>query len=146
MEALRPFGVVQVYRSITAYLSNAAEQLSSESWYLISGQGMGQTLTLADQKNAYTITDRATYLARKSTLQSTIGVEGDRRLLNVYHVMPVNPARLPNVKINVEGGQAFARFMVAPDTQRVIGDFGKDRYGQQLFVPDAGKSEAEVGL
>ena len=106
---------------------------------------MGQTLTLADQKNAYTITDRATYLARKSSLQSGIAVEGDKVLLNIYHVMPVNPAKFPSIKINVEGGQAFAKFMVAADTQKVIGDFGKDKYGQALFFPDAGKKDEEVG-
>jgi tungstate transport system substrate-binding protein len=116
-----------------------------QSWYLISGQGMGQTLTLADQKNAYTITDRATYLARKSSLQAAIAVEGDKVLLNIYHVMPVNPAKFPGIKINVEGGQAFAKFMVAADTQKVIGDFGKDKYGQALFFPDAGKKDEEVG-
>jgi len=116
-----------------------------KGWYLVSGQGMGQTLTLADQKNAYTIADRATYLARKSTLQSTIDVEGDKVLLNVYHVMPVNQAKFPNVKLNVAGGKAFADFMVAPDTQKVIGDFGKDKYGQALFFPDAGKKDEEVG-
>jgi tungstate transport system substrate-binding protein len=116
-----------------------------QSWYLISGQGMGQTLTLADQKDAYTITDRATYLTRKATLQSTIDVEGDKILLNIYHVMPVSPAKFPNVKLNIEGGQAFARFVVAPDTQKVIGDFGRDKYGQALFFPDAGKRDEEVG-
>jgi tungstate transport system substrate-binding protein len=116
-----------------------------QAWYLSSGQGMGATLTLADQKSAYTITDRATYLARRSTLQSSIAVEGDRALLNIYHVMPVNPARFPNVKVNVEGGQALARFLVAAETQRTIGDFGKERYGQALFFPDAGKKEEEVG-
>ena len=116
-----------------------------QSWLVSSGQGMGATLTLADQKNSYTITDRATYLARKSTLQSGVLVEGDRVLLNIYHVMPVNPAKFPGVKINVEGGRAFARFMVAPDTQRVIGEFGKEKYGQALFFPDAGKREEEVG-
>jgi tungstate transport system substrate-binding protein len=73
-------------------------------------------------------------------------VERDPVLLNVYHVMPVNPDKFPNVKLNVAGGKAFADFMVAPATQQVIGDFGKDKYGQPLFVPDAGKSEAEVGL
>ena len=73
-------------------------------------------------------------------------VEKDPLLLNVYHVMPVNPSKFPSVPINATGGQAFASFMVAPATQQVIGDFGKDKYGQQLFVPDAGKSERDVGL
>jgi tungstate transport system substrate-binding protein len=106
---------------------------------------MGATLTLADQKDAYAISDRATYLARKGVLQSEIMVEADRPLLNVYHVMPVDPARFPNVRINVAGGKAFADFLVAPDTQRVIGEFGKDKFGQPLFVPDAGKPEEQVG-
>jgi tungstate transport system substrate-binding protein len=107
---------------------------------------MGQTLTIADQKQAYTITDRATWLAFTGKIQLPVLVERDPVLLNIYHVMPVNPAKFPNVPINVPGGKAFADFMVAADTQKVIGDFGLDKYGQSLFVPDAGKSEAEVGL
>jgi tungstate transport system substrate-binding protein len=114
-------------------------------WYITSGQGIGATLTLADQKDAYTVSDRATYLARKSALQSQIMVEGDRPLLNIYHVMPVNPAKFPNIKINTAGGKAFADFLVTPETQKVIGEFGKEKFGQQLFVPDAGKSEEQVG-
>jgi tungstate transport system substrate-binding protein len=116
-----------------------------QAWYLLSGQGMGATLTLSDQKGAYTITDRATYLARKGSLQSDVVVEGDRALLNIYHVMPVNPAKFPGVKINVEGGQALAKFLVTAETQKTIGEFGKDKYGQPLFFPDAGKKEDEVG-
>jgi tungstate transport system substrate-binding protein len=117
-----------------------------QPWYIESGTGMGQTLIIADQRRAYTISDRATWLAFSNRVELPIMVEGDPVLLNVYHVMPVNPARFPNVQINTAGGKAFADFMVAPETQKVIGDFGKDKYGQQLFVPDAGKSEAEVGL
>ena len=115
-------------------------------WYIESGTGMGQTLTIADQKQAYTITDRATWLAFTGKIQLPILVERDPVLLNIYHVMPVNPAKFPTVTINVAGGKAFADFMVAADTQKVIGDFGMDKYGQALFVPDAGKSEADVGL
>jgi tungstate transport system substrate-binding protein len=107
---------------------------------------MGQTLTIADQRQAYTISDRATWLAFTGKIQLPIMVEMDPVLLNVYHVMPVNPAKFPNVPINAAGGKAFADFMVAPETQKVIGDFGKEKSGQQLFVPDAGKSEADVGL
>jgi tungstate transport system substrate-binding protein len=117
-----------------------------QPWYVESGTGMGQTLTIADQRQAYTISDRATWLAFTGKIQLPIMVERDPVLLNVYHVMPVNPARFPNVPINIAGGKAFADFMVSAETQKVIGEFGKDKYGEALFVPDAGKSEAEVGL
>jgi tungstate transport system substrate-binding protein len=117
-----------------------------QPWYTESGTGMGQTLTIADQRQAYTITDRATYLAYTGKIQLPIMVERDAVLLNVYHVMPVNPDKFRGVPINAVGGKAFADFMVASDTQQVIGNFGKEKYGQQLFVPDAGKSDADVGL
>ncbi len=115
-----------------------------QGWYVESGTGMGQTLTISDQRDAYTVADRATWLAFKDRLAMDIVLERDPVLFNVYHVMPVNPAKFPNVKINTAGGKAFADFMVAADTQKVIGDFGKDRYGQALFVPDAGKDESSL--
>lgn len=114
------------------------------TWYLETGQGMGPTLTIASEKGAYTLTDRATYLANKANLQLEILSEGDPGLLNVYHVMTVNPEKWP--KVNYDGAVAFMKFMTDPATQDLIGKFGADRYGQQLFVPDAGKSEEEVGL
>ena len=113
--------------------------------YVESGTGMGQTLTIADQKRAYTLTDRATWLAWTGKIDLPVLVEGDKALFNVYHVMPVNPARFPSIKINTTGAKAFADFLLAPATQEVIGSFGRDRYGQQLFVPDAGKQDADVG-
>jgi len=117
-----------------------------QPWYIESGTGMGQTLTIADQREAYTISDRATWLAFTGKIQLPILVEKDPALLNVYHVMPVNPDKFPGVPINVAGGRAFADFMVAPETQNVISQFGQAQYGQQLFVPDAGKAESDVGL
>jgi tungstate transport system substrate-binding protein len=110
-----------------------------QPWYVESGTAMVQTLTIADQRQAYTISDRATWLAFTGKIQLPIMVERDPVLLNVYHVMPVNPAKFPNVAINTAGGKAFADFMVSPETQKVIGEFGKDKYGEALFVPDAGK-------
>jgi tungstate transport system substrate-binding protein len=124
----------------------ASRNPRGQPWLITSGQGMGATLTLADQKDAYTIADRATYLARKHTLRLSILVEGDPRLLNIYHVMPVNPARFPSLRVNAQGGRAFAHWLVGPEAQRAIGDFGMDKYGQPLFVPDAGKREADLGL
>jgi tungstate transport system substrate-binding protein len=113
-------------------------------WYIESGQGMGQTLGIANERAAYTITDRATYFAFQKRINLSIVVEKDRPLLNIYSVMEVNPANGP--RVNAAGGKAFADFMLAPETQAVIKTFGVDKYGQPLFVPIAGtKSEEEVG-
>jgi tungstate transport system substrate-binding protein len=114
------------------------------AWYIETGQGMGATLTIASEKGAYTLTDRATYLANKDNLQLEIMLEGNNALLNVYHVITVNPDKWP--KVNYDGAMAFAKFMTDPATQAVIAEFGKDKYGQPLFFPDAGKTEADLGL
>ena len=114
------------------------------AWYLETGQGMGATLTIASEKDAYTLTDRATYLANKDKLQSVILVEGNNALLNVYHVMTIDPAKWP--KVNYEGAIAFSKFMTDPAVQEVIGKFGVDKFGQQLFIPDADKTDADLGL
>ena len=108
-----------------------------ESWYVESGQGMGATLQLADEKHGYTLTDRATYLTWRDKVQLVPMVEGDTSLYNVYHVLELNTKNAS--RINVAGGRALADFLVAPETQRLIGEFGKGRFGQSLFVPDAGK-------
>lgn len=117
---------------------------NGQAWYLESGQGMGATLTIASEKGAYTLTDRATYLALKDNLQLEILVEGDNALLNVYHVITVNPEKWD--RVNYEAALAFLNFMIAPSTQEVIGKFGVDKYGQPLFYPDADKTDAELGL
>lgn len=114
------------------------------SWYVESGQGMGATLTIASEKSAYTLTDRATYLANKSNLQLDLLLEKDNNLLNVYHVITVNPEKWP--KVNYDGAVAFAKWITDAATQDVIGKFGVDKYGQQLFIPDATKSDADLGL
>lgn len=114
------------------------------AWYLESGQGMGATLTIASEKSAYTLTDRATYLANKANLQLDILVEGEKSLLNVYHVITVNAEKWP--KVNYDGAIAFLNFMVEPSTQEVIGQFGVDKFGQPLFYPDADKTDADLGL
>jgi tungstate transport system substrate-binding protein len=114
-----------------------------QAWYQESGQGMGATLSIASEKAAYTITDRATYLATKKNLSLDVLVQGDPVLLNIYHVIEVNSAKSP--RINAMGAKAFAAFMVDPSTQEVISKFGIDKYGQALFFPDAGKKEADLG-
>ena len=114
------------------------------AWYLESGQGMGATLIIASEKSAYTLTDRATYLANKTNLQLDVLVEGDNSLLNVYHIITVNPDKWP--KVNYDGALAFLKFMIAPSAQEVIGQFGVEKYGQPLFYPDADKTDADLGL
>ncbi len=114
------------------------------SWYIETGQGMGPSLTIASERGGYTLTDRATFLANKANLQLKILVEGDNSLLNVYHVITVSPDKWP--KVNSEGAMAFLKFMTESSTQEVIGKFGVEKYEQQLFIPDAGKTDAEVGL
>jgi tungstate transport system substrate-binding protein len=113
------------------------------SWYIEAGQGMGATLGIANERNAYTITDRGTLLALRKRVSLPVLIEGDRALLNIYSVLEVNPANGP--RINSAGGKAFADFMVAPQTQDVIKKFGVEKFGQPLFVPVAGKKEEELG-
>ena len=109
------------------------------SWYQETGSGMAATLLVASERGAYTLTDRGTYLAQKANISLDVLVEGDKALLNIYHVMNVNPEKFP--KVNGKGGKAFVDFMVSSDTQKIIGEFGKDKYGSPLFFPDAGKPE-----
>ena len=108
-----------------------------------TGQGMGATLLVAEQRQGYTLTDRATYLAFGNRLTLKPMVEGAPSLLNIYHVYVVNPAKHPKVK--APEARAFAAFMVAPATQARIGAFGQSRFGQPLFFPDAGKDTASLG-
>ncbi len=121
----------------------AANITPEGSWYTESGQGMGATLKIASEQGAYTLTDRATYLANQANLQLENLVEGDASLLNIYHVIVVNPANCPTV--NNTGAIAFADYVVSPEAQALIGSYGVDKYGQQLFVPDAGKDESTLG-
>lgn len=114
-------------------------QPHGQPWYIESGQGMGATLQMASEKQAYTLTDIGTYLAWKSKIELAMLVQGDPELYNVYHVLEPNPRNAP--RINVAGGRAFADFMADSATQRIIGEFGKARFGQSLFVPDAGKPD-----
>ena len=113
------------------------------AWYIEAGQGMGATLGIADDRKAYTLTDRGTYLAFQKRVRLPILVEGDTPLLNIYSVMRVNPSNGP--RINSAGGAAFAEFVLSPETQAVVKTFGVEKYGQPLFVPVAGANEAEIG-
>jgi tungstate transport system substrate-binding protein len=111
-------------------------------WYVEAATGMGQTLTIASEKRAYTISDRGTYLSRRSDLALDILVEKDPPLINVYHVITVNATKFP--RVNRAGADAFADYLVSTEAQDLIGKFGVDRYGQPLFFPDAGKKEEDL--
>jgi tungstate transport system substrate-binding protein len=120
----------------------AAGLTPSGPWYLEVGQGMAATLRIASEKGAYTLTDRGTFLAVKQGLQLEVVFQGAPELLNIYHVMEVNPEKWPNV--NHEGGRAFADFMVAPATQDFIRTYGAAKFGQPLFVPQAATREEDL--
>lgn len=126
-----------------AIWKSAAIKPEGQKWYQQTGLGMGRTLSVASEKNGYTLSDRGTYLALKKNLHLDILVEGDGILLNVYHVVEINPAKWP--KVNAAGAKAFSDFMVSPEAQAVIKTFGIEKFGSPLFFPDAGKKEEEVG-
>ena len=117
---------------------------AGKEWYVETGQGMGASMTVASEKGAYILTDRATYLANKDNYQLEILVEGDTKLLNVYHVITVNAEKW--TAANYEGALAFSNFMIDPETQAMIGEFGLEEFGQPLFYPDADKTDADLGL
>ncbi|MCC7023334.1 MAG: substrate-binding domain-containing protein [Thermomicrobiales bacterium] len=108
------------------------------SWYVESGTGMGDTLNIASERRAYTISDRGTYLALRGHLDLDTLVEGDPALLNVYHVILVNPKN--GARVDTAAGKAFFDFMLEPSTQQFIGTFGVDEFGQPLFTPCANNS------
>jgi tungstate transport system substrate-binding protein len=124
----------------------AGVNTDGQKWLQQTGLGMGETLNVAGEKGGYTLTDRATWLtlSRARKLGLEIVLEKEPLLLNVYHVIEVNPARWP--KVNGPGGKAFADFMVAPATQAALGKYGVEKFGAPLFVPDAGKDPKVLGL
>jgi tungstate transport system substrate-binding protein len=112
------------------------------AWYLRSGQGMAATLQIASEKSGYTLTDIATWASTRNGLSLQAMVEKDSSLLNIYHVITVDPAKWP--KVNAAGAKAFTDYVLSAAGQTLIGAFGQDKYGMQLFVPDAGKSESSL--
>jgi tungstate transport system substrate-binding protein len=108
----------------------------SADWYISAGQGMGAVLTMANEQQTYTLSDRATYLAR--TLEGTdlvIAVEGDERLFNPYGVIVVNPEKNPAIQVDL--ANQFVDWIVSVPTQEMIGQYGVEQFGQPLFVPDS---------
>jgi tungstate transport system substrate-binding protein len=120
----------------------------SGRWYLEAGSGMAATLRVASEKEAYTLTDRGTYLAQsgaqgKPALALEVLCEGAPVLRNPYAVITVNPQRFPHT--NSEGAGALVGYLFSPAAQRLIAEFGKDRYGQPLFHVYPPAKDAKVG-
>jgi tungstate transport system substrate-binding protein len=105
------------------------------NWYIEAGQGMGATLMIASEKEAYALTDQATYLAFKDKVRLEPLLQGDPVLSNLYHVMEVNPTRFP--KVNHAGARAFVEFLISAEAQEIIRSFGESEYASPLFYPAA---------
>ncbi|MCZ7382276.1 MAG: substrate-binding domain-containing protein [Candidatus Methanoperedens sp.] len=113
----------------------AANITPAGTWYQSVGKGMGETITTADIKNGYTLSDRGTFLAMKDKIQLKLLFESDRKyLFNPYHVMAVNPAKFPNVKYDL--AMKYVNYTTSPEGQDIIRNYGKDKYGEALFVPE----------
>jgi tungstate transport system substrate-binding protein len=111
----------------------SAEVQKSGAWYMESGKGMGETLVMASEKGAYTLTDEGTYLAFRGNLQLEPIIEQGDILLNVYSAMAINPARYPGQNITL--ANQFIDYLLRDTTQQKIADYGKDKYGKGLFSP-----------
>ncbi len=107
---------------------------AADKWYISAGKGMGDCLTMANEKQAYVMTDKATYLSMKANLDLAIVLNESDDLKNTYSLIAVNPAK--NDGINAEGAQAFITWMTKQDTLDKIADFGVSQYGEQLFFVD----------
>ena len=113
----------------------AANITPAGTWYLSIGKGMGDTIITANTKEGYTLSDRGTYLAMKDKIDMRILFETDQKyLFNPYHVMAVNPAKFPNVKYDL--AMKYMTYVLSPEGQDIIRNYGKDKYGEALFVPE----------
>lgn len=109
----------------------------SGDWYVESGKGMGDVITMTNEMLGYTIADRATWLNMAEGTDLAIVTEGDKDLFNPYGVIVVDPKK--NDQINAEGALAFQEWILSDETQKLIGEYGKDKYGISLFTPNASK-------
>jgi len=120
-----------------ALWKEASVDPGGKPWYVATGQGMGETARIASEKEAYTLADRGTFLALRKSLHLAVLVEGDATLRNSYRVLVVSPEKHP--KVRAAAARRFAEWLVSEEAQRAIGAFGRERFGQPLFVPDAKK-------
>jgi len=129
-------------REITLWNATGADYntiIRNQKWYLESGKGMGDTLTIADQKAAYSLSDSGTFLAFEGKIKLVPLVTQGKELLNIYSLIPENPQKFS--KVNKNAGMKWVDFILSSEGQSIVENYGKDKYGQQLFIPLAGKPE-----
>jgi tungstate transport system substrate-binding protein len=130
-------------KELSLWKAASIEPSPSSDWYLSLGQGMGETLTFANERQAYTLTDRGTFLAQKDNLPGltvlvggdTIDHNPDKALYNPYGVIPVNPETHEGIDIDM--ANKFVDWLTSLDTQELIGAYGVEKFGQPLFYPDS---------
>ncbi|MCG2828477.1 substrate-binding domain-containing protein [Methanothermobacter sp. K4] len=126
---------IKIWKNITDYNTT----VNGSAWYIETGSGMGDTLRVADQKGAYTLTDSGTYLAYRSNITLVTYLTQDKALLNVYAAIPVNPEKVRGV--NTAAAEKFVEFLLSDECQKLISEYGKDKYGQPLFTALYGREE-----
>jgi len=119
--------------------ANYNTTIQGQDWYIESGKGMGDTLNLANEKSAYTLSDSGTYLAYKGNITLVPFVTQGKDLLNIYSMIPVNPDKFSNANYNAS--MKWVNFVLSSEGQTIVGEYGKEKYGQQLFIPLGGKAE-----
>ncbi len=135
-------------KELSVWASLTITPTAEMKWYNALGQGMGETLTFANEQQAYTLSDRGTYLAQKDNLPDlailmggqTLAENKDKSLLNPYGVMAVDPDKHPGV--NFDLATKFVEWITSVETQQIISDFGKDKFGQSLFYPSSAQWKA----
>jgi len=129
---------IKIWKNITDYNST----VRGSDWYIESGSGMGDTLRLADQKGAYTISDSGTYLAYRSNITLVPYITSGSELLNVYSAIAVNPEKVRGV--NRDAAEKFIEFLLSDECQKLISEYGKKQYGTPLFMTlPGGRDPAE---
>ena len=126
---------IKIWENITDYNST----VRGSQWYIESGSGMGDTLRLADQKGAYTLSDSGTYLAYKNKITLVPYITNGSELLNIYTAIPINPKKIKSA--NYDAAMKFIEFLLSKEGQNIIGKYGENKYGKPLFTPLYGKTE-----
>jgi tungstate transport system substrate-binding protein len=129
---------------LETFLWKKAKVNPTGGWYFETARTMFETLTIAGERGAYTLADRTSYLVMQGATGLAMLYQGDPYLMNYYHVIVVNPEKFPELKI--EAARKFAEYLVSPEAQKIIAEFGVDRLGQPAFFADGDKTDADLGL